>query len=213
MLKLNPWLSIWLKPRDTIRAIKEYDPKHRFHVMCLIYGFLWMLSMSQTISLGHFYGVPMIVIVSLILAWPVGYIMISVSSLLFLWVGKLFKGKGRYVEVRAAVAWANAPSLITIITWIILMAAYGSRLFMADKGAMDAEFGLVDVLFVVQVIVAVWSMVILIFGLSGAQGFSGGRAFGSFILVLCIWIIFTILVMYIIAYCSQPAALALLESF
>lgn len=212
MLKINPWLKIWVQPRGTLKAIKEYDPKYRFVLMCAIYGFLWMLSLCQAVSLGHYYGVTTIVILSLILSIPIGYIMISLSSLFFLWTGKLFRGQARYVEVRAAVAWANAPSVVTIITWFILIAAYGSRLFMVDQGAIGERFGLVDAMFIVQVIIAVWSFFILVFGIAGVQEFSAWRAFGSFVVVLCIWIAITLLLMFSLAYFTKPTALALLGS-
>ena len=203
MLGLNPWFKIWVAPKETLRAVVDYDPKHRFTTLSFIYGFLWMLSMCQTISLGHFYGVIAITVASIILAIPVGYILMSISTLFFLWTGKLFRGKANFFEVRAAVAWANVPSLVTIVTWIIMMVAYGSRLFMADKGKIEPSFGLPDVIFIIQLVIAIWAIVILIFGIAEVQRFSAWRAFGNFLVVVCIWVLLTFLAMYLIAYFSH----------
>ncbi|MCF7806209.1 MAG: YIP1 family protein, partial [Simkaniaceae bacterium] len=165
----------------------------------------------QTLSLGHFYGTSAIVLASIILAIPVGYILMSISSLFFFWTGKLFRGKARYIEVRAAVSWANVPSIVTIGTWIVLIIALGSRLFMADRGQVEPGFGLADVMFIIQVIIAIWSTVILILGVAEVQGFSGWRALGNFILVICIWVLITLLIMYLVVYVAKPAAVAFLE--
>jgi hypothetical protein len=211
MLKLNPWFTIWFSPKETLRAIVDFDPKYRFLLMSFIYGFVWMLSMSQTLSLGHYYGPIVLSIASIVLAIPIGYCLMSISTLFFHLVGKVFKGRASFMEVRAAVAFANIPSIVTILTWIILMFAYGDRIFMADKGKIGASFGLVDGMFIVQVIIAVWSLAILLFGLAEVQKFSIYRAVGSFLLVTCLWVIITLIFMFFIAYYSKPAALAFLE--
>ena len=211
MLKLNPWIAIWFSPKETLRAIVDYDAKYRFVLMSFIYGFLWMLSMSQTLSLGHYYGAITITVASLVLAVPVGYILMSLSTLFFHLVGKVFKGQGTFMQVRAAIAFANIPAVVTIATWIILMFAYGDRLFMADKGKLDASFGLLDAMLIVQLLIGVWSFVILLCGVAEVQRFSIYRAIGSFLLVICIWVIITLIFMFVIAYHSKPAALAFLE--
>ena len=213
MLKINPWVKIWTAPRATIQAIKEHNPKHGLVYLSFIYGFLWMLAMCQTLSIGHYYGVAGITVASVILAIPLGYLFISLSSLFFFWTGKMFNGKASYSEVRAAVAWPNALSIVTIITWAIMMANYGSLLFMADNGTLEPSFGLPDIIFIIQAIVAVWSIVVLVIGVSQVQGFSGWRAFANFLVVLVIWCLITLGAMYLIAYQAQPAATAVIHTF
>jgi len=55
--------------------------------------------------------------------------------------------------------------------------------------------------------------VILILGIAEVQQFSGWKAFGSVILVICIWILITLILMFFIAYFTKPAAIAFLQLY
>jgi len=177
-LGLNPWLSIWVKPRQTMRALVEYNVNFRLFVLCAIFGFQYLLQVAQFLSLGRTMNLGVILLIALVLCIPVGYIVFNVSSAFLLWTGKLIKGKGTFKQVRAASYWTTVPNIVTILIWIILMVTHGSNLFIAgyETNMAGTAIGINLGTSVLQVIVAVWVLVIFLHALGEVQKFSAWMA-------------------------------------
>ena len=78
-LPLNPWLSIWVRPRETIRAITATNPNHRFYLLAASTGFPTALQLAQSFSLAATVSLPMIIVATLILSVFIGWVGITVS--------------------------------------------------------------------------------------------------------------------------------------
>jgi len=188
----NPWLSIWTSPRTTMRGIIERDVKHHFKILCFIYGLIVLLNTSRSALLGATYPLWAIVILSLILAFPVGYIGMNISSLLFFWIGKLFKGSGSFLQVRSAVAWSTVPSIISIVCWIVLIALFRASLFHGPVLIQDASttaMYLLQIMLLVQFIMGVWGFIIFLHGLGEVQSFSAWISLLNVIIVMIVWVL------------------------
>src|SRR5579862_5740550 len=103
-LSINPWTQMWVRPRETIRAIIQSNPGYMYPLLCFIYGFPMALQLAQNFSLGTRFHVAAIVIGALIVAIIVGAVMINIATALFTWTGKWIGGVGTYQQIRAAVA-------------------------------------------------------------------------------------------------------------
>ena len=178
-LGFNPWLKIWVEPRETIRRIVKFDPKYRFYLLSFIYGFPMLLHLAQNLSLGQSFSAIGIVIGSLVLALLAGMLGIYVVSGLLFWTGKWIGGKGSFQEVRSAVAWSNVANVINSILWLILVGLFGSSLFLntfTDTAFVGRQLAIVGVIGLVQLVVAVWAFIILLKTLGEVQGFSAWKA-------------------------------------
>jgi hypothetical protein len=131
-LSINPWTGMWVRPRETIRAIIQTNPGYMYPLLCFIYGFPMALQMAQNFSLGDRFHVAGIVIVALILAIVLGAVMINIAAALFSWTGKWIGGIGTFQQIRAAVAWSNVPSVVNIAIWMANIAVFGTRIFRND---------------------------------------------------------------------------------
>src|ERR1700686_5357630 len=127
-LSINPWTGMWVRPRETIRAIIQTNPGYMYPLLCFIYGFPMALQLAQNFSLGNRYSAVGIVVGCVILAAILGAIMINIATALFTWTGKWIGGVGTYQQIRAAVAWSNMPSVVNIGIWIINLAVFGVRI-------------------------------------------------------------------------------------
>lgn len=193
----NPWFSIWVRPRSTIREIVKTDPKYRFILLSAIYGFPMLLHMAQNLSLGEKYSTMAIIIGALVLATFVGMIGISIASVLIYWTGRWIGGDSGYYPVRAAVSWSNVPSIVNIMIWIILMATFGNTIFKEDFGMQSFQgtdqivvFGA----FFLELVLSIWSFVILVKGLGEVQGFSAWKGLLNvlipfFLVAIIIWVL------------------------
>jgi hypothetical protein len=178
-LSINPWTGMWVRPRETIRAIIETNPGYMYPLLCFIYGFPLALQLAQNFSLGNTYSTTAIVITSAILAIILGAVMISIAAALFTWTGKWIGGTGTYQQVRAAVAWSNMPNVVNIGLWMINIATFGVRLFRTnfiETQFVGNELTIIFMTVFVQLIIAVWAFIIALKALGEVQGFSAWKA-------------------------------------
>lgn len=178
-LRMNPWLSIWVQPRETMREILDTNPKYGFLILCAFYGFPMAMSFAQSFSLSSVVPTWSIVIAALVLCTFLGFVGIYISTWLLYVTGKWIKGTGSFQDIRSAVAWSNVPNVVTSITWLILLGFFGGQVF--SKGFSETTFvgyqaGVVFLVFLVQSIVSIWGFIILLKTLGEAQGFSAWRA-------------------------------------
>lgn len=203
MLDVNPWVKIWTSPKVTIKKIVAHNPKYFFSLLCFIYGLAWCFSMAQTLMLGHYYNVVSLVVVSALLAFPIGYVFLSISTAFFWLAGKVFKGKADYYSIRAAVSWSNVPTLLTLLTWLVLIVRYGSNIFISASPEMTTAVSISDICMVLQAIAGVWAVVILVGSYAQVQSFSNWKSVGCFVIASCLWLLLTLLTIYILMATQQ----------
>lgn len=178
-LSINPWTQMWVRPRETIRAIIQTNPGYMYPLLCFIYGFPMALQLAQNLSLGTRFSTAGIVIGALIVAIILGAVMINIASALFTWTGKWIGGVGTYQQIRAAVAWSNMPSVVNIGIWMINLAVFGGRIFRGDfieTQFVGSELSIIFLTAVVQLVIAVWAFIITLKALGEVQGFSAWKA-------------------------------------
>ncbi len=178
ILKVNPWTSIWVKPRNTIRQIVSFNPKFRFVILSFIYGLPTLFHTAQNFSLGETYNMAGIVIAAIVLATFVGMLVITIASGLLLWTGKWIGGKGSYFPVRAAVSWSNVPNVIAIIVWAVLIFIFREQSFMESFEEMNFtgnQMAIASGAVFIQAVLSIWSFVILVKALGQVHGFSSWK--------------------------------------
>lgn len=178
-LPFNPWLNVWVHPRQTIRAIVDTNPNYRFYILAAIYGFPTLLQVAQSFSLAQTTSLPIIIGIALVLSVLVGWVGITILTALLFWTGKWIGGAGTYRNIRAAVAWSNVPNIVDVAIWVILMFTFGSQLFtqeFANTPFTGTALTIVTTLFFVQVIAAVWGFILFLKMVGEVQGFSAWRA-------------------------------------
>lgn len=201
-LSVNPWLGMWVRPRQTIRALIEYNPSYLFPLLCMIYGFPLLLQMAQNFSLGDRFSMGGILIGALVGAIFVGMIGINIASALFYWTGKWIGGQGSFQTIKAAVAWSNVPNLVNIALWVINMATFGKRIFMrafVESPFVGGELAVVFFVSVAQVIIGIWGFIIALKALGEVQGFSAWKALLNMLIPFFIIVIGLTLLAFLIS--------------
>lgn len=177
--KGSPWKTIWVEPRKTIREIVRINPKMHFWLLSWIYALPILLHMAQNMSLGEAYSVLSIGIVSVVLAPFVGWVFLSIFARLLQWTGRWIGGEADYLSLRAAVSWSNVPNVINIVFWVFLSIQFGTLLYTQAFTQMDlmgSQLGIVAVIFLAQLVLAIWTFVILLNTVSEVQRFSAWKA-------------------------------------
>ena len=200
---LNPWVSVWTKPRATIQQIVDTDPERLVLVLAAIAGFSQALARAN-ISMGDTFEWPTIFPIFLILAiaGPIsGLIGLYIFSALIRWTGNWMSGNASSQNIRAAMAWSGVPIIWALILWIPALVLFGKELFTTETPIIDATPSL-TLIFVgfgaIEITVEIWAIVVFLKCLGQVQGFSAWKALGNVFLAGLVFIIPIVLVFLVV---------------
>jgi hypothetical protein len=186
----NPFLTIWTRPRATIRGILNKNPSLHVTSIAAIGGILDSLSRATQQYLGDRLSLPTILLIALAVGPVIGLIWLYVGAFPVGLTGRWLGGRAGPEEIRAAIAWSLVPVLATIPVWIIQLALVGREMFTSLTPVLDSK-PLLNLLLMatapLEIGLAIWSFVILLKAVGEAQRFSAGKALGSILLgILCV---------------------------
>lgn len=186
----HPILSIFIRPKMTIRAIVDFDPNYGLFYLSFIYGFGAIMQLAQRLALGNRLNLVSIIIPAFVLAALLGYVAFSISSWFVFHIGRWIGGKATFKQIRSAAAWSCAPLILNVVFWVLLIILFGNKLFQTvDVQIVFASKSLLFVLITIliillQVTVMVWSLVIYICALAAVQHFSILKSIGNIVLTM-----------------------------
>jgi hypothetical protein len=182
---MNPWTSIWLKPRATIQYIVESNPTRWVLVLAALMGFSSALDQASIKSIGDEYELPMIFIMAAIAGPICGIIGLYIGAALLRWTGSWMGGTASAQHVRAAVALSSVPYVWALVLWIPSVALLGSELFTSETPMMDADpmrLMLYLGISLIELTIAIWAIIVFLKCLGQVQGFSAWKALGNTVL-------------------------------
>ena len=176
---LNPWLTMWTRPRATIQQIVSSDPQKHILTLAAIGGISQALDRASMRNLGDEHDLGFILAVSLIGGPIAGVMSLYLFGALLKWTGGWLGGAGSFINIRAAMAWSYVPLIWALLLWVPQLVIFGKDLFSSDTPNIDQSpfvmlgFGLL------AIIVAIWTIVVFLKALGQVQGFSAWRALGN----------------------------------
>jgi hypothetical protein len=178
----SPFVSIWLNPRDTVRAILQRDPTYLVLPLAALSGVFQTLARASDRSAGDMLSLPAILALAISLGAIGGMVGVYIAGALLHFTGKWIGGSGSREEVRASVAWGTVPALWGGLLWIPVIALTGRAVFLSDIEGTDANPLLLLIAggcLLVQAGAYLWSVFTGLHSLGEAQGFSAWRALGN----------------------------------
>jgi hypothetical protein len=185
MPRLNPWLSMWTKPRETIRQIIETDPEHLTAVVAALSGIATTLDRASSRDFGDRMPLAAVLGMAVIVGAVGGVIGVRLGAVLVEFTGNWLGGRGIREHIRAALAWGSVPTAWMLVPWAIVLLIAGGDLFTAETPYLDEHPGLALLTLVpllVILVMAIWSPFVLSKALAEVQGFSAWRALGNVLL-------------------------------
>lgn len=166
----QPWFSIWVRPKETVRYICETN----------VNLYIWYIYALAGFSTTLFYvtryqiDVWLKLLLSLVLAIPVGFIAVAISSCLVYWSGKLIKGSASYSEIRTAILWSYIPKLVSLVLFFLFASVYGFDFVQVlEQNPVGTPVNLwIWSYSIIEGALAIWTLVILLLGISEVQKFS-----------------------------------------
>lgn len=197
---MNPLLSIWSRPTETLRYMLEKKS--------IGYGFLIFLLSSisgGSIAMAAtdiFGGMPLvfIVIISIIIAYGSGLIGWVITAGLYTWVGKWLGGKGKFADMMYITPAAAIPTIWVAPMNFLILAVYGSRLFELPTdnfGITNLPLGIYFLQNLITLGVGIYGTVIASKGIGLVHGFSAWRGFGVIAIIFGIFFVIMVLLAFI----------------
>jgi len=155
---MNPYITVWLKPKETVDKLLTGELEFNFHIPILLAA----LSAFIGEFLIEFELVEQLII--LILGTAFGFLMLGYF---FPWLvqktGRIWKGKSEFKDLQYVIGLAQIPALAILILQLMNLAFGRYRSYEA------VNYG-------IQIIVWGFYMRTLIIGISKAQGFGYGQS-------------------------------------
>jgi len=110
----NLFFEVWIRPRKVTKLILENHPGYYVWSIVITLSVLRSLNSFSLLSLDNYLPFPFSVLVGIVV-WSIFEILAFLSySYFILRIGKWLGGKGNYLEVKTACAWAYPPTIAVI---------------------------------------------------------------------------------------------------
>jgi hypothetical protein len=181
---LNPWFSMWTKPRQTIRQIVSTNPTYGVLLLAVLLGFSEP-DRDSLRSLGIDFAYPALVGISVILCPLFGILWLYIGGALVRWTGSWLGGTADSQETRAALAWGDLPLvwLFPLIPLIVILNIAVPGFANLNNPAWTVMMFIIGAL---RVIAATWAIFTTSLAVGEVHGFSGGRGFAAILLAIMI---------------------------
>lgn len=182
---LNPWFSMWTKPRATIHQIVNRDPNRMIVILAILWGISEALDGASGRSAGDRISLEMVLWGALTIGPIGGVIRLYFGAMMLRWTGRWLGGTASKEHLRAALAWSAVPLLWILPLWLIELPLFGKELFTTDTPTIDASISLTFTLLafsVFELIIAFWYITVALKSIGEVQGFSAWKALGNVLL-------------------------------
>lgn len=168
---MNPFLSVWLHPKQTARFLIEQ--KTILYAMILVVTGFMASSLLGFQNSELYPDVPYMWLFLSMLVGPVaGIVVYLISTAITFFVGKLLGGTGEFWEVGKALSLSYIPMIVTWPIFLLWLFISPASFFLQDVTDAMAVVGSV-----VMLVSSVWGVVITISALAEAHRYSNWRAF------------------------------------
>lgn len=182
---LDPWISIWTRPRATLRQILDGDPRRSVFRLAALGGIAAALKLATAPGAGDTHAAAVILAVAVAGGALIGVLFLYVFTVLVRVAGRWLGGHGDTPRVMAALAWAYVPSIWGLLLWLPRAALLGQETFHSLPPGIEGNppaslfFGLLEL---TQALVGFWGFLIALKCVGEAHRFSAWRALATLVL-------------------------------
>ncbi|HYB91108.1 MAG TPA: Yip1 family protein [Candidatus Binataceae bacterium] len=190
----SPYIRICIRPRETIRAIVDRDPRHMVIALVVVGALIGagtnlIFSSNPTAFVVGNKPIPMfdphkwriLSLASLVIGPLAAIVILYLQGVVLRWSGALLGGTAKAVEVRAALGWATIPGIAAnlVITLAGLIFPHSFVPGGGDPHAMLSQMGQMIPYVAVIVVVLIWATVVSLKCIGEVHRFSAWRALGA----------------------------------
>ena len=187
--ELNPWRTMWLRPRATVRWLVANDPERHMLLLPALAGIHESLGQYMLQGRGDVTGWPGLVGMAIVLGPIFAILGMLIYCFLLRFTGQWLGGKASLRQLITAYAWSRVPVAYVLPVWIVAIGVLGQGMFTSQPletfiGPLQVGLFLGFTLLVAAA--SIWTLVLLVMGVAEVQGFSAWRALGNLLLAVVV---------------------------
>ena len=176
---INLLVSVWTKPKRSIRYVIEKNPIIISYILVIIAFFHYAANPYTKNFIGGSTPFSKFIIHSVLIAGIGGPFYLHIASYLYKWGGYMVGGKASIDEVRTALAWSHIPFLYTLPLLVLQIIIFGDKMFMSPLLTLtniDIIYKIIFAIDIIKIIALFASFALFIKFLEEIQGFTLWKA-------------------------------------
>lgn len=175
--------KIWTQPRKVFRYIDSQAYGKYSVQLLMFYGVNSVLGKNSGFSSSYMLNLAIAIVVGAVL----GFILSSLFAGLLTWTGRWLEGKGTLSSIARTYAYATIPSTVSLVVSIIKIVVY-KTVFEPQGSNLNYDVYTIffQVVYWLQLALAIWTLVLAIIALSESQKFGIGKAIANLLLATLI---------------------------
>ncbi|WP_391206808.1 YIP1 family protein [Psychrobacillus sp. L4] len=181
--KLNPFFSIWLSTRKTVRYVLDHKSLKYSLTLAAVAGVPSSISGIGEWSKNFNVSLWLLLLGILILGPIIGLIGVGIGAVIYTWVGKWFGGYGTIREMAQAMGIVVIPSIWLTPYWILSFIFVHNNLFtmnLWEATSAATVWFIISNLFTLTY--SIWMIIIQSKAIGEVHQFSSGKGFATLII-------------------------------
>ncbi len=192
--------KVCTSPKQAFQFIDNY--KYNKHVILLLVlsGIVKALDKAETKSMGDNIPIWGIIGFSLFIGLLFGWLLNYIYAFLVSKTGEYLNRKASTESILRVLAYSLIPAIISLFVYFVRILFYGNSIFQSTLLYSSDEFlnNIISYIFIfIDLFLMVWSLILLIIGVSIVQKFSIGKAIVNIVLP-AILIVLIFLIIYVV---------------
>lgn len=200
--KLNPFFSIWLSTRKTIRYVLENKSLKYALIIAAIAGIPNGFNAFESLSAIFNFPFLVLILVSLVIGPFLSLLGVGISTLIFTFVGKWIGGVGTFGEMAKAMGVVTIPA-IWLSPYFILSSVITYSGNQVDPLSVISASMIIWMIFsaLIMIVFAIWMIVIQSQSIGEVHQFSSWRGFATLVIPSIVFfiIVFIFVMMFFAA--------------
>jgi hypothetical protein len=174
-MMVNPRGFISSVPKDKIGKFPLY--------LAWVIGMVFLLEKASANHLNKIYSLPIIVIVSVIFAIPIGFILVYLLAFFLKIAGNFLSGKASFKQLITACIYGRVPEIFILVTWFLLILYFGDAAF-SSASIRSSPSIYITILLMAHITFFVWEIIASVQGIAQMQKFSAWSSLFSYIIAI-----------------------------
>jgi len=169
------FLKIWSRPRLVFQYLTETKHDKYLTVLLILAGISSAFTQASNRNSGDSLSLLAVVAICIFVGGLFGWISYYIYAALLSWTGKWLNGQGDTDAILRLIAYAMIPSIVALLLFIPNILIFGNETFQSSLELSGRGFVPIFVYYLsafLEVMLGVWTIVLLVIGISAVQQLS-----------------------------------------
>jgi len=193
--------KIWIYPRQVFKFLDETYYDKFVTILLVLSGISRTFDRASLNNMGDKMSLGGVIAFCIVAGGLLGWISFYIYSALLSWTGKWLNGQGNTKSILRMLAHAMLPTIVALIFLIPQIIIYGNEVFKSEGDIISAGLTSNIIVYgsmILEFILGVWTIILVVIGLSVVQKISIGKSILNLLLPILIILVPILLIVLLI---------------